>query len=224
MPTAPIPRTPEPEVMSAREDDAYAAADFAAVNRRCARRALRVLPRAAGRALDLGTGPGDIAIEFARIAPKWRVTAVDLSADMVREAKQRVAEAGLSRRVRVVRDDAKRLRAARGPFDLVFSNSLLHHLDDPVPFWREVKRLVRPGGGVMVQDLTRPPTKRAARELERLHAADASPLLRQLFYQSLLAAYTPGEIRAQLRAAGLAGLEVRRINDRHVAVRGIPRD
>lgn len=216
----PLERIPEPEVMDDRlEVEAYSQADFRDVNRRCARRALRVAARERGRAIDLGTGPGEIPIALCEMAPGWRVVGVDLSPGMLAEGRRNLRAAGLEKRIRLVRGDAKSLRGL-GRFDLVMSNSLLHHLEDPLPFWRRVKRLARPDGAILVQDLCRPVSRSAARELERLHVRDASPLLRQLFYQSLLAAFTVREVRAQLRAAGLEGLAVRKINDRHLVVRG----
>jgi SAM-dependent methyltransferase len=216
-----IPRTPEPEVMDGElEVRAYRDADFRTVNRRCARRALRTAGRRSGRAIDLGTGPAEIPVFFCGMAPGWRVTAVDASPGMVAAARRNVGAHGLADRIRVVQGDAKDLRGLRGRFDLVFSNSVLHHLHDPAPFWREVRRLARPGGAVMVQDLMRPRSRAEAKRLVNLHAKGESPLLRRLFYQSLLAAFTPAEVREQLRKSGLEGLEVRRVSDRHLVVRG----
>ncbi len=217
----PLQRIPEPEVMDdCLEVEAYSEADFSDVNRRCARRAFQAAGRERGRALDLGTGPAEIPIVFCRLAPGWRVVGLDLSSGMLAEARRNVRAAGLEKRIRLVRGDAKTARDLGGRFDLVMSNSLLHHLADPLPFWRQVKRLVQPDGAILIQDLCRPASRSAARSLERLHVRDASPLLRQLFYQSLLAAFTVAEVREQLRAAGLHGLEVRKINDRHLVIRG----
>lgn len=214
-------RVPEPEVMDdTLEVAAYAETDFSDVNRRCARRALRAAGRDRGHAIDLGTGPADIPILFCSLAPRWRVTAVDASGAMLAVARRNVKSSGLGGRITLRRGNVTRLASVRKPFDLVFSNSLLHHLEDPAPFWREVRRLTRPGGAVMIQDLFRPSTRREARRLSRLHAADASKLLRELFYQSLLAAFEPEEVREQLRQVGIQGLSVRRISDRHLAVSG----
>lgn len=217
----PLHRIPEPEVMSDRQEAAaYDEADFRRVNGAFARRLVREIPRRRGVAVDLGTGPAEIPILFCGLVPGWRVTAVDRSAAMLRLARQRVERAGLSDRIRLLRADAKRVsRDGRG-FDLVFSNSLLHHLPDPVPFWRQVARLAAPSGRIVVMDLRRPPTRSTARDLVRRHAAGATPLLRQLFHQSLLAAFTPAEVRAQLSEAGLAGLTTRATTDRHLVVSG----
>jgi len=218
-----LERIPEPEVMDdGLEVKAYEAADFRAVNRLVARRALRAAGRARGRAIDLGTGPADIPIAFCALGPRWRVVAVDASPAMLRAARRKVAAAGLGERIELVRADAKALRRWHRRFDLVFSNSLLHHLPDPAPFWRQLKRLLRPGGAVLVQDLFRPPSRGAARAIVARHARGESRLLRQLFHQSLLAAFTPEEVRGQLAAAGLGRLRVRKASDRHLVVSGRP--
>jgi ubiquinone/menaquinone biosynthesis C-methylase UbiE len=220
-----IDRTPEPEVMNdAVEARAYRDADFSAVNRLVALRALRAAgkgaAKAAGNALDLGTGPAEIPVIFCRRAPRWRVLAVDASREMLTLARTNVRRHGLQSRVKLLRGDAKALRGVRRRFDLIFSNSLLHHLENPLPFWKEVARLGRGGSAVMVQDLARPRSRARAKELVRRHARGASPILQRLFYQSLLAAFTPREVREQLRKAGIVRLEVERVSDRHLVVRG----
>jgi ubiquinone/menaquinone biosynthesis C-methylase UbiE len=201
------------------EVEAYRTADFTEVNRDFALRALELAgPR--GRAVDLGTGPAQIPLLLCSLAPGWRVLAVDASAEMLRAARAARAAAGLERRVELLRADATRLRKVRGGFDLVISNSLLHHLADPMPFWREVARLAGKKGAVFVQDLARPLSRSRARALVRRHAGDQTPLLRELFYRSLLAAFTPLEVRGQLRAARVRGLRVGMCSDRHLLVSG----
>lgn len=217
-----IDRIPEPEVMDDKDEArVYDDADFSRVNLSCARRIHRALGAKSGHALDLGTGPAEIPIRLCSLAPDWKITAVDASPAMIRLARSRVKDAGLEKRIRLLRADAKNLKKLRGGFSAVFSNSLLHHLHDPIPFWLEVKRLTLAGGSIMIQDLRRPPSRARARELTRLHTAGDPPLLKQLFYQSLLAAFTPSEVREQLREAGL-DLRVRATTDRHLVVSGNP--
>ncbi len=210
----------EPEVMEdPAEVEAYHDADFQDVNLAFALRALALAgPR--GRAIDLGTGPADIPIILCRTAPRWRVLAVDYSRTMLRMARLRISAAGVAGKVRLLRGNATRLAGVRSGFDLVMSNSILHHLPDPIPFWHEVARLVARRGAVLIRDLVRPETKGDARRLVRLHAQGESPLLKELFYRSFLSAFTPEEVRAQLRAAGLKGLRVRMVSDRHLEVSG----
>ena len=154
------------------------------------------------------------------MASGWRVSAIDASPRMLDVARINVKHHGLGRRIRLRHGDAKALAGLRKKFDLVFSNSLLHHLLDPTPFWGEIRRLVKPGGAVLIQDLLRPESKTEARRLVRRHAGKDSPLLRRLFYQSLLAAFTTAEVRTQIRENGLEGLRVRKVSDRHLIVHG----
>lgn len=202
------------------EARAYEEGDFRRVNRAFARRLLRTVGVSKGRAVDLGTGPAAIPMIFLQLAPMWRVLAVDASPTMLNLARRAVSEAGLEKRIELRRGDCKALGRLGTRFDLVFSNSLLHHVEDPLALWHEVKRITRPGGKIVIQDLTRPRNRAELRHLVRRHAGDASPLLRQLFHQSLLAAFTPAEVREQLQAAGLEHLRVRKTTDRHLVISG----
>ncbi len=92
----PLPRMPEPEVMDlAAEAEAYGLADFADVNAAFVERLLEWVPAAAPvRALDLGTGPGDIPVRVKRARPRWRILALDASGPMLRLAADAAQRAG----------------------------------------------------------------------------------------------------------------------------------
>ena len=222
MPAA-MHRQPEPELMDlAHEAEAYAAADFSDVNAAFVDRLLSLawtLDHA--RCVDLGCGPGDIAIRLAQQRALWHIDCVDAADAMIELARTAVARADV-RNVRLHLADAKQTRLAAG-YDVIFSNSLLHHLPDPLPMWREVRRLARPGAIVFVRDLVRPQTYDLAEEMVEQYAGRESDTLRQEYYRSLLSAFTPGEIRAQLEEAGLSELEIRQATDRHVDVSGVLR-
>jgi hypothetical protein len=93
-------------------------------------------------------------------------------------------------------------------------------LPDPHALWTECLRLGKPGAVLLVMDLVRPSSPLEAREIVERVASREHPLLKEDFYHSLCAAFTPGEVRAQLAAAGLA-LEVEGAGDRHWLVRGV---
>ncbi|HYG77185.1 MAG TPA: class I SAM-dependent methyltransferase [Planctomycetota bacterium] len=217
-----LQRTPEPELMDLpHEADAYARADFSDVNQRFVDRLLEVCStQNALRVVDLGTGPADIPIRIARARPAWTITAVDAAQAMLDIAAREIASAGLDKQITLVLADAKKTVLPAASFDLVCSNSILHHVADAQAFWREAKRLLKPGGVVFLRDLFRPASEEQARAIVRQHAGKESALLQEEFFRSLLAAYTPGEIREQLSAAGLDGLTVQTISDRHVDVFG----
>jgi len=220
--TGGIQRQPEPEVMNdPTEARAYAAADFTQVNQVFVERLLELVgPRPAATALDLGTGPADIPLRVVAVRPRWRVVAVDASRPMLEWAHQAVQKAGRLAAVGLVMADAKDLPFAPRSFDVIFSNSILHHITATERLWREIERLGRPGATVLIRDLARPANPQAARSIVHRYAGGESPLLQEEYYRSLLSAYTPREVRAQLDAAGFRTLQVAMVSDRHLDVFG----
>jgi SAM-dependent methyltransferase len=109
---------------------------------------------------------------------------------------------------------------APGRFDAVLSNSLLHHLPDPLALWSEVARLGRRGALVHVMDLFRPPSAADARAIVEAAAAGEDPILKEDFFNSLLAAWTVEEVEAQLAAARLGHLQCAVASERHLLVTG----
>jgi ubiquinone/menaquinone biosynthesis C-methylase UbiE len=218
-----VERIPEAEELMAAEDQAaaYARADFAQPNALfCEQLASRGGPSPAGQAVDLGCGPGDIAIQLALRHAQLRVDALDGSAAMLHWAERAVQAAGLAARVRLIHGQLAAATLPAASYDFVLSNSLLHHLHDPAVLWHEVARLLRPGGYVQVMDLTRPASAAAARAVVAQYAADEAEVLKHDFYASLCAAFRPDEVRAQLTDAGLDCLAVETISDRHMLISG----
>lgn len=200
---------------------AYAKADFAESNQRFADRCVALLRETGAKtAIDLGCGPADIPVRIARALRGCSIVGVDASPCMLDHGREAVRSAGLEGRVSLVLARLPGLPWPDGSFDAVLSNSLLHHLPEPGPLWRELRRLGRPGAAVVVQDLFRPANEQDARAIVDAAAADADPILRHDFFHSLLAAFTVDEVRAQLAAAGLRGLLVERTSERHVTVSG----
>jgi ubiquinone/menaquinone biosynthesis C-methylase UbiE len=213
-------RVLEPEVMDdERQAIAYARADFSSSNQVFVEGLLDACSSGLRSVLDLGCGPGDIPIRLARARSSLRITALDASEVMVRLAKEAVEEAGLTERVQVVQGRIPGLALPVRGFDAIISKDLLHHLPDPMVFWEEVKRLGRDGTVIYVMDLFRPETEQMAREIVESVSANEPEVLKRDFYNSLLAAFTPDEVRDQLRRAGLA-LEVEVVSERHMRVKG----
>jgi len=104
-------------------------------------------------------------------------------------------------------------------YDVIFSNSLLHHLPYPQILWDTVKKYGRTGSKIIVMDLIRPRSDDEAKKIVNTYAAEEPEILQRDFYQSLLAAFTLEEIRLQLAQAGL-GLSVSQTSDRHVFISG----
>lgn len=216
-------RIPEPELMTDVEQVlAYASADFEQPHERfieLLRERLPALPEQ-GTALDLGCGPGDIAVRFARAFPGWRVHGLDGSQPMLELGRQALRGAGLDERVSL---HHAYLPAGRPPlevYDFVYSNSLLHHLAQPGVLWQCAARWSREGGPIFVMDLFRPGTAFEVQRLVEEHSRDEPEVLRRDFSNSLFAAYRPEEVRVQLERARQSDLALDIVSDRHFVVWG----
>lgn len=216
-------RTPEPELMDANDQaDAYAEADFSESNTlfvELFRSSVGEAP-ARGRVLDLGCGPADIPIRIAREFPELTVDAVDGSESMLRYARDAVEKAGLGERINLTRRRLPDERLEMAGYCAVISNSLLHHLADPLDLWKTVIRCAGLDAAVVIMDLIRPADEACVDGLVEAYAKDAPELLRRDFRASLCAAYTMNEVSAQLEATNLFRLKPKRVSDRHWAVAG----
>lgn len=217
-------RRPEPELMTdPAQARAYAEADFSEPHDHFIELFRAHFPEQAitGLVLDLGCGPADVSIRFARAYPDCRILGVDGARAMLDEGLRAVAHAGLADRIRLVEGYLPGAALPEVEFAAVISNSLLHHLGDPMVLWQTMAEIAVPGTPVCVMDLLRPADRAAAERLVAEHAADAPEILRQDFFSSLLAAYRLEEVQAQLSQAGLSHLSAAEISDRHLLVAGL---
>ncbi|MGC4096492.1 MAG: class I SAM-dependent methyltransferase [Nitrospira sp.] len=204
-----------------KQADAYARADFAEENQGFVERFKEYFPEfSQGKVLDLGCGPGDIPIRFAAMYPSCQVIGIDASAPMIQLGEQAVQEAGLTDRITLRCERLEEVAGARIA-DAVISNSLLHHLPNPLQFWQKLRQLVRPGAPILVMDLLRPDSAEAAQAIVDRYAANEPAILRRDFYNSLLAAFTEDEIGSQLARMNLTRLLIDIPDDRHWVVGGI---
>lgn len=200
---------------------AYAAADFSQENQGFVDRFREYFPDfSEGHVLDLGCGPGDIPIRFARAVSGCRITGIDASAPMVQLADNAVQQAGLPGRI-TFRCERFQDFAGANVADAAISNSLLHHVPNPLQFWHKLRLAVKPGSPVLVMDLLRPESSGQAQGIVDRYASDAPDILRRDFYNSLLAAFTEDEISSQLAQMNLTRLLIDVIDDRHWVVGGI---
>jgi len=200
---------------------AYAQADFERENQEFVERFLAAFPDLTeGHIVDLGCGPADIPIRLARALPRCRITGIDASLPMIRLGEQAIIDAGLVDRITL---RCERIQSLVLPelVDAVVSNSLLHHIPNPLRFWLAVKQLVRPGSYALVMDLLRPASTDDAAALVDQYASNGPVILRRDFYNSLLAAFTEDEVAAQLAEMNLSRLLIDVPDDRHWLVGGL---
>lgn len=98
--------------------------------------------------LEVGCGAGFATAALAKKG--YRVDAVDSVAAMLNLTSKRLADNGTAERVRIVRADVRRLPMPNNSFDLVLALGVLPWLDDPLAAVREMARVTRPGGYVIV--------------------------------------------------------------------------
>jgi len=144
--------------------------------------------------LDVACGTGALTLDLARIAR--RVTGIDLTPAMLDQARALQAERGVTN-AQWVEGDALPLPFPDAAFSLVVTRASFHHMHDPAAVLAQMRRVVAPGGRVVVSDLTPAP------DLGR--AFDAIETLRD---PSHVHAHTVEELRAIGRAAGLQELLV----------------
>ena len=206
-----LPRKPEPEVMGdADEVEAYtsaaAQAHLDAIDNTLVDQVLS-LGITSGRLLDVGTGPGGIPLKIARRLAGIRTVGIDYSRNMILAAQRAAAEQGLADRLAFLVGDANRLPFSEATFDVVLSNSVLHHLANPLGLLNEMARVARPDGIVLLRDLRRP-SRLAFPFHVRWYGRYYSGLMYQLFADSVAAAYTGDELADMLRRSALADARV----------------
>jgi ubiquinone/menaquinone biosynthesis C-methylase UbiE len=144
--------------------EAYAswrASEIGATTERLERQLIRELVgNVSGRkVLDVGCGDGEFAVELARCGAS--VSGIDASTAMIDAAKTRAKQHNAAVDFQVAM--AERLPFRDERFDLVTAITILCFLDDPAPVFREMARVLRPGGRLVIGELGRWSTWAAAR-------------------------------------------------------------
>ena len=147
-----------------------------------------------GKALDVGTGSGLLAIELARRLPDLEVIGLDLGEAMLTLAWENAEGSGVSDRVSFERGDAEDMPFDDNAFDLVVSNATLHLVKDPVKMFDEIHRVLKANGKFFI----------------------ASPRRSWLgllpgweFFTDVRASYTPEEVRGLLSQSKLQNWAVK---------------
>jgi ubiquinone/menaquinone biosynthesis C-methylase UbiE len=220
-----VPRVPEPEVMDdPGEVEAYssaaAEAHLDAIDSTFIEHAVRLVRGCEmGRALDVGTGPGQMVMKLAQRLARWEFTGVDRSRGMIAQARASLAARGeeLSGRVGFEVADGNRLPFPDQSFELVMCNSVLHHLAEPQKVLSEMARLAAANGAILLRDLRRP--GRLAFPLHvRWHGRNYSGEMRRLYRDSVRAAYTAAELERMLEASAILGARVFRHHSTHIGL------
>lgn len=111
----------------------------------------------AGRAgvtiVDIGSGPGDMALFLARALPEARIVGIDPLAEMIEIARGATERAGVAEHVTFVEAGAERIPLPDGSVDLALSTLSSHHWSDAGAAFAELGRVLRPGGEARIYDV-----------------------------------------------------------------------
>jgi SAM-dependent methyltransferase len=186
------------------EDDlgTPAALDPRRSNLRLARRAG---VRAGLRVLDAGCGVCGPAIDIASACEGVTIDGVTLGCDQAREARRRIDAAGLAARVRVVAADFHALPFVSACFDLALFFESSGYAHDLARLLGEVRRVLRPGGGLYVKGVFLPEGELSAEERRQFELFDAVYAHRSR---------RVSEFTAALGAAGFSGVTSAELNAR----------
>jgi SAM-dependent methyltransferase len=157
-------------------------------------------PAAGERVVDLGCGRGgDLVRAAALVGPTGRVTGVDATGEMVRAARQRTAALPT---VEVLAGDLAAVPLPAGSADVVISNCAINHAPDKAAVFREVRRVLAPGGRAVVSDVvSEAPLPEAVRSDPAAWAACYGGAIPEASYLAAVAAAGLVEVRVLRRTA-----------------------
>jgi arsenite methyltransferase len=153
--------------------------------------------RAGERVLDLGSGGGiDVILSARRVGPTGRAFGLDMTDEMLELAVRNAAEAGVTN-VEFVRGTIESVPLPSSTIDVVISNCVINLAADKAAVFREIARVLRPGGRVGVSDVVAD---------DSLSPADRAE--RGSFAGCIAGALSFDEYRLGLAAVGLTDVEI----------------
>ena len=165
--------------------------------------------------LDVGTGTAQIPIAMCKRNSGLKITAIDLAESMLTLGNKNIQTARLEDSITLVQIDSKKMPYPDESFDQVVSNSIIHHIPNPVECFKEMIRVTKKDGLLFIRDLLRPFSLVELQNIVNLHAGDATPKQKQLFTDSLHASLSLAEVREMVKRFGFEAFTVIQSSNRH---------
>lgn len=170
-----------------------------------------------GMILDVGTRVGLIPLKMLWQNESFYSIGMDRSSMMIDRARETAAAWELAERAFFQVGDARKMRLKTGYFDLVISDSTLHVFDSPLSVLREINRVLKPRGGLLIRDLRRPNRLQMQRAIEA-HTARYGRRMRPHIETALRAGFTRNEIGRLVRDSGLDRIRVTEEDESHFII------
>lgn len=152
--------------------------------------------------LDIATGTGDFALLMAKLLPPkggqgvFHITGADISEGMMSVGREKVKQEGLQDMISFEHEDCLNLSFPDGSFDAVTSAYGVRNFQDLDKGLREMRRVLRPGGHLLIVELT-PPPRFPMKQLFWVYAHVVMPLLGRLIsHDNSAYTYLPASMEA----------------------------
>jgi len=149
------------------------------------------------RVLDLGSGGGiDVLLSAKRVGPTGRAFGIDMTDEMLALAQRNAAEAGATN-VEFLKGHIEALPLPADSLDVVISNCVVNLAADKTAVFREIARVLRPGGRIGITDI-----------VAEDHLSPEARAERGSYAGCIAGALSVSEFREGLEAAGLAAVSI----------------
>jgi ubiquinone/menaquinone biosynthesis C-methylase UbiE len=155
-----------------------------------------------GMILDVGTRVGLIPLKILWQNESFYAIGMDRSSSMIDRARETAAAWKLEDRAFFQVGDARKMRLKTAYFDVVISDSTLHVFNDPLSVLKEINRVLKPKGGLLIRDLRRPSRLQMHRKVDA-HTARYGKQMRGHVETAFRAAFTRSEIEQLVESSGL---------------------
>jgi ubiquinone/menaquinone biosynthesis C-methylase UbiE len=163
-----------------------------------------------GKVLDVGTGSGLLAIELANAsACSFDIVALDISESMIKKAQENARRCNVENKITFMVGTAAELCFRSNSFDLVISYASLHHWFKPEAVFREIDRVVKKTGSIIIRDNKRVYQDPVWKGIIWLVSRFMNRRHRENWPKAILASYTIPEVKDLLNRAGLGHYRVR---------------
>lgn len=170
-----------------------------------------------GMILDVGTRIGLIPLKMLWKNESLYAIGIDKSGMLVERARETAQAWDLGERAFFQVGDARKMRLKTAYFDLVISDSSLHVFDDPLSVMREINRVLKPKGGLLIREWIRPSRMQMQRTIEQ-YSVMFGARMRPHVEAAIRAAFTRAELEALVRDSSLERVRLYESGEHHIFI------